>query len=145
MKGVDKHMARIPKFKSEDEEREYWEEHSPLEHLDELSEDESLEVGKRPPKVQISLRIRPELKADIERLAKKRGLPYQTLIHGWITERYYAESQQTPGDSQLVRLIETVVDRRLREALEKQGQKLESQPAIGQQPTRAIVKGRRSR
>ena len=33
----------------------------------------------------------------------------------------------------------------LREALEKQGQKLESQPAVGQQPTRAIVKGRRSR
>ena len=45
----------------------------------------------RDTKVAISLRIRPELKAGIEELADRRGMPYQTLINLWLSERYAQE------------------------------------------------------
>lgn len=43
-------MARIPKFKTEDEERDYWDQHSPLEHLDELTESDTIQVKERRPR-----------------------------------------------------------------------------------------------
>jgi len=45
----------------------------------------------RDTKMAISLRIRPDLKAGIEELADRRGMPYQTLINLWLSERYAQE------------------------------------------------------
>jgi len=119
-------MAKIPKFKTEEEEREYWDQHSPLEHLDELTEQDTIQVKERPPKIQISLRIRPELKDGIERLAVGRGIPYQTLIHSWIMERFYAETGGAAvppvSDARFIAWVEQLVESRVAAALTKREQ-----------------------
>jgi len=132
-------MARIPKFKTEDEEREYWDRHSPLEHLDELTEQGTIQVNERPPKIQISLRIRPELKDGIERLAVARGIPYQTLIHSWIMERFYAETGGAVvppvSDARFIAWVEHLVEARVAAVLATR-----EQPAPSTAPTRATVR-----
>lgn len=113
-------MSRLPKFKSADEEVEYWETHSPLDHED-LETAESFVGQKRPAKISISLRIRPDVKSGVERIAERLGVPYQTLIHSWITERYYAElnpRESTTGTDEgfvegFEKLIEQLVERAL--------------------------------
>jgi hypothetical protein len=77
------------------------------------------QTDERPSKMQINLRIRPDLKAGIERLAEQKGIPYQTLIHTWLMERYYDEMNQTvPNtDPNLVMSIERAVERSVEQAL----------------------------
>lgn len=68
------------------------------------------------PKIQIALRMDPELKAAVEHLAHQRGIPYQTLIQTWIAERLLEETQP-PSRQELAELSHQV--RRLLGRLER--------------------------
>jgi hypothetical protein len=130
-------VNRIPKFKSEDDERDYWAHHSPLEHLPQLPEEDTITASGRPPKIQISLRIRPDLKEGIEQLAAQRDIPYQTMIHSWIMERYYAELSATdpaPASPQLVALVNRLVESRVAEIEARLRKALQPAPAMPRSP-----------
>jgi Protein of unknown function (DUF3680). len=86
---------RIPKFKSDKEEAEFWDTHSAVDFLDELLEVEeaielsdrlSSEIRKKSKRTKISLRVNPEHIKLAKILAKSKGIPYQTLVQMWIVE-----------------------------------------------------------
>lgn len=79
--------VNIPKFKSEEEEREYWLTYSTASAWDEANEIKEPIIDARPTKELISLRINPELREAVKVVAKKKGIGYQTLIQMWIKEK----------------------------------------------------------
>jgi len=90
---------KVPEFRTEEEEARFWDEHDSTEFIEdfepveiELSpelEDEIL--SKRELKKPITLRLEPSQIDAVKRIAVKKGLPYQTLIRLWITERIRTE------------------------------------------------------
>jgi len=82
----------VPKFKSEAEERAFWEEHDTADYLDwsqaEVVQFPSLKLSTS----TISLRLPAQLLADLKRLASKRDVPYQSLLKVYLAERVAAES-----------------------------------------------------
>jgi len=83
---------QTPAFRSDEEERAFWETHNPGDYL----------PSTRPARVQVSRRIRervrereqnltlrmePSRVQEIKAVAEERGVPYQTLMRMWIFER----------------------------------------------------------
>lgn len=74
----------IPSFKSLEEESEFWDTHSPLDYgeWEEVSTEEIIEDLKKrsQKKVQISIRVEPELIKKLKQMAKRHGVPYQKVV-----------------------------------------------------------------
>lgn len=70
----------IPKFKSEDEEREFWDTHDFTDYQDQFEPVELDLSDLKPSTKTISLRLPEFLLADIKRLANKKDVPYQSLM-----------------------------------------------------------------
>ena len=84
---------RIPKFKSEDREREFWATHSPLDFFDPGSVKRVTLPNLKPSVKTISIRL-PEMMLDqLKLLANKRAVPYQSLLKMFLAERIEAELQ----------------------------------------------------
>ncbi|HEX29838.1 hypothetical protein J7M22_06015 [Candidatus Poribacteria bacterium] len=93
---------KIPNFKSEEEEREFWDSHSFLDFPDEVEEVEPFSLspelkheillGRRKRKMErISLRLDPYHVALIKRIAKQKSISYQSLMRMWLVERLKEE------------------------------------------------------
>ncbi len=76
MKKVNK---RIPKFKSEDEEREFWATHSPLDYFEPGSYKSVSFPNLKPSLKSISIRLPESMLAELKILANKKDVPYQSL------------------------------------------------------------------
>lgn len=77
----------IPKFKSEDEEREFWATHDLTDYLDYFAPVE-LDLSKLKPSTEsISLRLPAYLLARIKELANAKDVPYQSLIKIFLAEK----------------------------------------------------------
>ncbi len=82
---------RIPKFKSLEEERRFWDTHSITEFLADL----------KPAKVEfirfkkklISLRLDTPQIESLKQIASRKGLGYLSLIRYWINERLSKEDR----------------------------------------------------
>lgn len=85
--------GRIPKFKSEDEERDFWINHSPLDFPEEFEEAGIEIVDLRRKRVPISIRLDPVLKENVKRMAHIKKVRYQTLIQEWIREKLKEEER----------------------------------------------------
>jgi predicted DNA binding CopG/RHH family protein len=73
-------MKKIPKFKSEDAEREFWAEQSPLDYFD-FSKAERVDFPNLKPTLKsISIRLPEGMLDAIKALANVRDVPYQSLI-----------------------------------------------------------------
>ena len=87
-------LKKVPAFKTEQEEREFWETHDSSEYFD-LSKAESVVMPNLKPSTQtISLRLPQGLLDSIKVEANKRDMPYQSLIKAWLT-RDVQESRQS--------------------------------------------------
>ena len=80
---------KIPKFKSLEEERKFWDSHSITEFIDELKPIKMKFV--RPKKKLISLRLDTPQIESLKKIASSRGLGYLSLIRSWIAERLSKE------------------------------------------------------
>lgn len=70
----------IPRFQNEDEEREFWSNHSPLDYMDQLA-DANIDLSALKPSTErISLRLPKNLLDSLKIMANKRDVPYQSLI-----------------------------------------------------------------
>ena len=88
---MSKKLKPIPRFRSEAEEREFWETHDSTEYLD-LSKAERVRFPNLKLSTQsISLRLPQGLLDRIKIAANKRDVPYQSLIKVWLTEKVDAE------------------------------------------------------
>ena len=69
----------IPDFKNEDEEREFWANHSPLDYFD-TKDFKIASFPKLKPSVKsISIRLPEDMLAELKILANKKDVPYQSL------------------------------------------------------------------
>jgi predicted DNA binding CopG/RHH family protein len=84
-------IKKIPKFKNEDEERDFWSKNDSTDYLD-WSKSESVELNKLKPSVHsISLRLPDSLLGKLKILANKKDVPYQTLLKIYLSERVSKE------------------------------------------------------
>ena len=84
---MTKKKKRIPKFKSEKQERDFWLKHDSSDYLD-LSEFEpAVFQNLKPTTKTISIRLPETLLAELKILANKRDVPYQSLLKTFLAER----------------------------------------------------------
>ena len=86
---------RIPKFASEDKEREYWAEQDSTEVLDWKKAKRVVLPNLKPSVKTISLRLPESMLEEIKLLANKRDVPYQSLLKIFLSERIEEELHMT--------------------------------------------------
>lgn len=91
---------KLPEFRSEKEEAEFWDTHNSLEYLEndepvEIEFDPALEadIKERAKTKQVTLRLRVSQIEEAKEIAKKKDIPYQTLIRSWVAEAIRREKQ----------------------------------------------------
>ncbi|MBI2049550.1 BrnA antitoxin family protein [Candidatus Roizmanbacteria bacterium] len=86
-----KQIKKIPRFKSEDEEREFWDTHDLTDYLDHFKPVE-LDLSELKPSTEsISLRLPGFLLDRIKQLANAKDVPYQSLMKIFLSERVKQE------------------------------------------------------
>ena len=86
---------RIPKFTSEDAEREFWSKKDSTEYI-EWKKAKRISFAKlKPSTTTISLRLPESILNDIKTIANKRDVPYQSLIKIFLKERIDEEFKQS--------------------------------------------------
>ena len=77
----------IPKFKDESQEREFWHTHDSTEYIN-WNNGEKVILPKLKPSIKtISLRLPENLLNELKLLANKKGVPYQSLLKMFLSER----------------------------------------------------------
>jgi predicted DNA binding CopG/RHH family protein len=100
----------IPDFKNEDEEREFWATHSPLDYFDAQDFKRGSFPNLKPSVKSISIRLPEDMLAELKTLANKKDVPYQSLAKIFLARQISLER----------RSLET--------ASKKRGQKVHAQP-----------------
>ena len=77
----------VPKFRSEAEERRFWESHDSADHVDWSKARRVRLPNLKPSTTAISLRLPVSLLERIKIAANKRDVPYQSLIKTWLAEK----------------------------------------------------------
>lgn len=79
-------LKQIPEFKTEAEERRFWESHDSSDYVD-WNKAETVSLARLKPSTKtISLRMPEGLLDRIKIEANKRDMPYQSLIKAWLVE-----------------------------------------------------------
>lgn len=86
-----KPLKKIPTFKDEDAEREFWSTADSTEYLDWSKADRVTLPNLRPSLRTISLRLPESMIAELKLLANKRDVPYQSLLKVFLSERIREE------------------------------------------------------
>ncbi|HMK00347.1 MAG TPA: BrnA antitoxin family protein [Reyranella sp.] len=84
---MNKNPKSIPKFRSEAEERRFWETHDSSSHIDWSKAERARLPNLKPSTTSISLRLPVALLDRIKVAANKRDVPYQSLIKTWLAEK----------------------------------------------------------
>ena len=84
-------MKKIPRFKNEDEEREFWATHDSAEYIDWNKANKVVFPNLKPSTKTISLRLSESLLDELKFLANKKDVPYQSLMKVFLTEKVKEE------------------------------------------------------
>ena len=82
---------KIPKFKSEDEEREFWSKADSTDYIDWKKAKRTVLPNLKPSTKKISLRLPELMIEELKLLANKRDVPYQSLMKMYLAERIQLE------------------------------------------------------
>ena len=82
---------KIPKFKNEDEEREFWDTHDSTEFINWNKAERITFANLKPSVKKISLRLPESMLEELKMLANKRDVPYQSLLKIFLAERIEKE------------------------------------------------------
>jgi predicted DNA binding CopG/RHH family protein len=77
-------------FRSEAEERRFWETHDSSPYVDWSKAERARFPNLKPSTTSISLRLPVSLLERIKTAANKRDMPYQSLIKAWLAEKIEA-------------------------------------------------------
>jgi predicted DNA binding CopG/RHH family protein len=80
-------LKRIPTFKTEAEERKFWETHDSTDYVDWSKAERVRFPNLKPSTTAISIRLPSALLEQIKVAANKRDVPYQSLIKMWLAEK----------------------------------------------------------
>ena len=81
-----KKLKEIPDFKTEKEEREFWESHDSSKYVDLGKAERAILPNLKASTKTISLRLPEGLLDSIKVEANKRDMPYQSLIKAWLAK-----------------------------------------------------------
>ncbi len=94
-------MAKeLPEFKSEAEEAEFWDTHNSLDYLEsdepveiELDPELAAKIRERAQTKRVTLRLRVSQIEAAKEIARKKDIPYQTMIRSWVAEAIRREQE----------------------------------------------------
>lgn len=92
-----KPKRRLPKFKSEAEERRFWATHDSTEYLDWSKAERVVFPNLKPSVKTISIRRPESLLNSLKTLANERDVPYQSLVKIILAERIEAAWRPAPA------------------------------------------------
>jgi len=92
MKKINK---KIPRFKNEDEEREFWNRHDSTDYIDWDKAKKAVLPNLKPSVKTISIRLPEMMLEELKLLANKRDVPYQSLLKIFLAERIEAELEHS--------------------------------------------------
>lgn len=84
-------IKKIPKFRSEEEEIEFWSKHDSTEYIDYSKARKIIFPNLKPSLKTISIRLPESLIEHLKQLANKRDVPYQSLLKMFLMERVEEE------------------------------------------------------
>ena len=87
-------FEKIPVFKNEDEEREFWAKNDSSESVDWKKSEKVTFSNLKPTTKTISLRLPEFLLDELKLMAHKRDVPYQSLIKIFLKDRIDEELRQ---------------------------------------------------
>ncbi|MBI5235889.1 MAG: BrnA antitoxin family protein [Deltaproteobacteria bacterium] len=82
---------KIPKFRSEDEEREFWATHDSADYVDWNKARRVVLPELRPSLKTISLRLPEAMIEELKLIAHKKDVPYQSLMKIFLSEKINEE------------------------------------------------------
>jgi predicted DNA binding CopG/RHH family protein len=85
---------QVPRFRSEEEERNFWAEHDSTEFIDWQAAERRRFPHLKPSLRTISLRLPVSMIEDLKMLANKRDVPYQSLLKVFLAERLEKERRR---------------------------------------------------
>jgi predicted DNA binding CopG/RHH family protein len=80
-------LKKVPKFKTEDDERDFWATHDATDYLDFSQAVEAVLPNLKPSTRAISLRLPVSLIDRLKMLANKKDVPYQSLLKILLAEK----------------------------------------------------------
>jgi predicted DNA binding CopG/RHH family protein len=86
-----KNLKPVPRFKTEADERAFWESHDTADYFDLSKAQRARFPNLKLSTTSISLRLPQGLLDQIKVAANKRDVPYQSLIKVWLAEKVSAE------------------------------------------------------
>lgn len=84
-------LKKMPKFKNEKEERDFWSNHDATDYVDFTDAREALFPDLKPTTRTISVRLPETLIDKLKTLANKRDVPYQSLLKVLLAEKVEEE------------------------------------------------------
>jgi predicted DNA binding CopG/RHH family protein len=91
---MKKKIRPLPKFKKEEDEREFWNRRDTTDYFD-FSKSNRVEIefdpGIEAPVKSISLRLPREMLNELKVLASKKDIPYQSLIKVYLAQKIAEE------------------------------------------------------
>ncbi|MGE5174675.1 MAG: BrnA antitoxin family protein [Betaproteobacteria bacterium] len=84
-------LKKIPKFKSEADEAEFWATHDSTEYIDYSAAKRVVFPNLKPSTRTISIRLPESLIEHLKVLANKRDVPYQSLLKMFLSEKIEEE------------------------------------------------------
>lgn len=84
-------MKKIPEFRNEDEEREFWAKRDSTVYVDWKRARRATMPALKPSVKTISLRLPQAMLEELKLLANKRDVPYQSLLKMFLSERIREE------------------------------------------------------
>src|SRR3954468_14133352 len=93
-----KPRKKIPTFKDEDAEREFWATADSTEYIDWSKAKRLTLPNFRPTLRTISLRLPESMIAELKLLANQRDVPYQSLLKFFLADRINEERKVTSGE-----------------------------------------------
>ncbi len=98
-------MKKIPQFKNEKEERDFWQTHDSTQYID-WKKSQRLTLANLKPSVKtISLRLPESMLDELKLLANKRDVPYQSLVKVFLYDRIGQELSGKAGHNKAVQRI----------------------------------------
>lgn len=87
-------MKKIPKFRTEAAEQEFWADHDSTEYVDWSKARRAVFPNLKPSTKTISLRLPETMLEELKTLANRRDVPYQSLMKVFLSERIDSELQK---------------------------------------------------
>ena len=85
---------KIPKFKTEAEERLFWQNNDSSEYIDWSDAEEAVFSRLKPSTRKISIRLPESMIEELKLIANKKDVPYQSLLKIFLSERIDSELHQ---------------------------------------------------